>query len=659
MKKSKIFLSLFLILVIVVVSTISYGAVDTTDNARSKISDELYDIIKTGKSEAVPVYIFLKDCDKSKLSDDICKAGYNVDFYENKNLYYKYILPELMIEGERVKDLVDEQYLTPQQLNLCNKDSSIDIKLRQKINQARLKNQKEYKHVYRRSISNIIEKYVKNFVAEIDKSIIKLLYQGEYAEFIVAQVKADDINKIAKNHMVESIAVFKDREFKELSWSSTSITTSDDINGLGSSFYNDGDGYDGTGVTIGVVELGKCDEANCNLTDADITYYPTPYVDQSEVTVNDHATKVISLICGKKTTISGKKYGGAATGATVYYTAAHRESYLYQSIKLFCDLDVDIINMCIGGYTASTSYDPFENLVDKVLFNSRVSFVFASGNNSNPRAVTLPGKAYNAITVGSIECKPRLDPLNPTTNINYMLTPPYAVSYFSSAAEDSYLANKPDVVAPGRSIYLPVSETKAEYIDSGTSFAAPIVTGALAQIMQESFCAINNPNAAKNYMICGADNDDITGTTVSYGQLTDESGAGLINAVKSFEIVDNGTELMGMYSYNSPNSTEYKTNSPRIYLQKGQRIRIVLTFEKEEEINLPAAYGNNIDLLLKQDNQYSSYTVTSTSTNNNVEIIDTHVPYKGYYRIYTRLTNSILDVNNNPDLHYWISWRIE
>ena len=86
-------------------------------------------------------------------------------------------------------------------------------------------------------------------------------------------------------------------------------------------------------------------------------------------------------------------------------------------------------------------------------------------------------------------------------------------------------------------------------------------------------------------------------------------------------------------------------------------MRIALTFEKEEEIDLSAVYGNNIDIRLVRDNPYSTYCVASESTNNNVELIDTWITTTGEYCLQIRLTDSILESGANNDLHYWISWR--
>ena len=49
----------------------------------------------------------------------------------------------------------------------------------------------------------------------------------------------------------------------------------------------------------------------------------------------------------------------------------------------------------------------------------------------------------------------------------------------------------------------------------------------------------------------------------------------------------------------------------------------------------------------------------SESTTNNVEIIDVVAPENGTYTLQMRLTSSLLDYQTNPELRYWISWRIE
>ena len=95
----------------------------------------------------------------------------------------------------------------------------------------------------------------------------------------------------------------------------------------------------------------------------------------------------------------------------------------------------------------------------------------------------------------------------------------------------------------------------------------------------------------------------------------------------------------------------------QINLNAGDRIRIALSFRKPENISIVSDYGNNIDIRLINDS--INYSAVSESTNNNIELIDVVVPADGTYTLQAKLVSSLLVWNTNPELRYWISWRVE
>ena len=136
----------------------------------------------------------------------------------------------------------------------------------------------------------------------------------------------------------------------------------------------------------------------------------------------------------------------------------------------------------------------------------------------------------------------------------------------------------------------------------------------------------------------------------------DESGAGLVNAVKTFEVAQSGNEAYGSWTSTAVAPTPYY-DVEEIELFQGERIRIALSFVKPENMDINSAYGNNIDIRLVEDS--ISFCEASESTTNNVEIIDVVAPQNGTYTLQMRLTGSLLDSQSNTNLPYWISWRIE
>ena len=630
---------------------------ESAESVESKISEDLLEMISDGGNEPLPVAIFLKNSNKSKVYKVLQeKYGYDTDAYEDYNRYYTEIVPNVMVGDKSVKELLNGKDYSRQLVSLDNSDSEIDYTTRKSINSALVKNSNIYLKHYREEMSNEINRIVNTFVNNNKSLLDNNVVLSNCVECINAEVSSENIFSLAADPLVKKVYYYADAEGVEESWNSNSLTEIDSVTGLGSANYNNGSGYDGEGIKICVLELNERYNPNdYNLTDADLSYVSiNSSVDNN---IGDHATRVTSLICGKKVTINGKTYEGAAKGATVYQISIEKPKELFPALQRCASLGVNIVNFS-GGFlfprqaeiqgdlSYKRKYCYLDELVDCFIKNTNISFVKSSGNIHV--FVTPPGKAYNAITVGNLVTK---------TETNTELGAPYIINSLSCYMLDDKLANKPDVVAPGTNIYLPISGNAVINIGDGTSFAAPIVTALVAQLMQYDAFAIYNPNCAKNYIVCGASNNDITGTTVSYGELTDESGAGLVNAVNTYDVVDSQNRFFGAYSYSYNTPGEYSTKVT-LNLHKRKHFRAVLTFLNEgDDDDLSDGYGNNIDMRLVRDNPYSTFCVSSASLYNNVEVIDTYIDTTMDYCLQLRLRGSILDSVDNPDLHYWISWR--
>lgn len=125
---------------------------------------------------------------------------------------------------------------------------------------------------------------------------------------------------------------------------------------------------------------------------------------------------------------------------------------------------------------------------------------------------------------------------------------------------------------------------------TGTSYAAPVVTGIVAQMMEEHSAKIGNPQAVKAKIMNTASPSLVSNAnngTESNPYLRDLSGAGMVNAVKAMS----GTAYK--YAWNhSALELNYITQFT-VSLSAGQKIRATLAFTNK-----------NTDVIIQNGTQY-------------------------------------------------------
>jgi len=177
---------------------------------------------------------------------------------------------------------------------------------------------------------------------------------------------------------------------------------------------------------------------------------------------------------------TGKCSGSSTSHATLY---AHMRGNYGTTVT---SGPPHVINNSWGASTngpAWTGTEANARTVDNEVFNEDQIYVFSAGNTGPTSAtVGLPAVAKNVLTVGSV-----LDYKN-----GFEL--PGVINASSSRGPTGDGRWKPNLVAPGRWIRSAAAGTTNSYVDlSGTSMAAPHVTGVIAQLADSSTIHRYNP----------------------------------------------------------------------------------------------------------------------------------------------------------------------
>ncbi|MFC1573752.1 S8/S53 family peptidase [Candidatus Latescibacterota bacterium] len=246
-------------------------------------------------------------------------------------------------------------------------------------------------------------------------------------------------------------------------------------------------GLTGSGVTVGILDTGfDIGETGC-LAHVAVTHTKNFVTGKADVTGDDHGSHVLSCLGGAS---EGEYYGVAFDASFLLavtddlYTERRADEDRWVAGVEWCDsLGVDIISSSLVYNifdTEDESYSKDEmdgrtSLVARaaeIAVSRGIVVVNAAGNEGNNSwgIITTPGDSEHVLAVGAV---------------SYSGEQP-VISGFSSRGPTADGRIKPDVVAPGSPVWLPRIGTADQFIvKTGTSFAAPFVSGICALIIQE------------------------------------------------------------------------------------------------------------------------------------------------------------------------------
>lgn len=597
------------------------------------------------------VYVTRDEVRESKIESEFNKRNdFTLAEYTDESLYRKTVAPSVAVSTARKYGLAESFSAELGRELFDDNIVPLQYELTENYNAFVLEKRKVITDLYNEYNNSFEDKY------DIDKDAI--LYAGIFTGSYIMYATREQIELIAEDRDVSSISVWENIELRSASNIAQTQIRTDSISGTKSSSYRYGSetGYKGTGIKIGIIEAQgyKYDSTAAMLQGANITFVPTDA--DIETVTNDHATAIASLLVGKDVTVGSTTYEGVVPNATAYQTAVGSITALTNAIsELAVDYGVSVISLSVYGFANGTggTYSNFDKELDKIARSSSVSVVSAAGTvsegDSTNSNVDWLGLGYNIITVGAYTTK---------NENNTAITGNYSSFWNSPYDEASYLTNKPDIVAPG--VNLRYARTTTSYSTvSGSSYAAPLVAGVVAQIYQSKALLMENPTAVKAILLAGADSTKIS--TVSNPEaytgsthIRERSGVGMVNAVNSVESAMSGkyaSKMLDLSSYSIGGIHALGTQ----YLAANETIRIVLTYNKPEDILLTSEYGNKVGIVVYQGNtQVESYLIQ----NSNVQVLEFKATYSGDYTIYC----NVMTYNRTTSFVPWmvgVAWRVK
>lgn len=570
------------------------------------------------------VYVSRTGVDSDKIEKEFNRRNeFSLSDYQDKATYRRKVGPSVAL-------LAIEKYGMYNSLQLDYGRELFNDELAP-IEYELIENYNEFIMNKRTVITDLYGTYNQSFADKFNIASDLVLYEGQYTGSYVLYATRDEIEAMAKDSSIEGIMVWEEYELQP----KTHLVQSQihtDYGGTKGTAYNNGSGYKGTGIKIGVIETGGF------MTNArqlrSIIGSKLYYVDAStgliaESPNNDaHATKITSVIVGEPVSYNGYTYEGIVPEATVYQGIGNTPSSMVNLIQHFATkYGVSVINDSLGNTDGAGAYTlAFDLETDRIINSTGITFVVCAGqrmpNGNTQYNVESPGLAYNAITVGAISTK---------SGENVLKNPTYYMWGNSAYNEATYMTNKPDIVAPGTYISYMINDNAPDY-DTGTSLSAPIVTGVVAQMFQADETLMGNPTKTKAILLAGAD-PTVVSTSGNAEAFTDselireKSGLGMVNAINSVRIAEAGdNNSAGTTLYLDATSTANHTGTleDSIHLEGGQTIRIVLTFNKPDGQTVSnSGYQYNTALKLYRGTEPEE---TSSFVYSNVQVIEYTVP---------------------------------
>jgi hypothetical protein len=349
-------------------------------------------------------------------------------------------------------------------------------------------------------------------------------------------------------------------------------------------------GYTGKGVKIGIIDTGVSDhtvEFGTRIKGREVFVNPDNGYSHTILEKTDswgHGTHVAGLAAGSTTGLAPESEIYSAkiihtTGVTGAGNGGGEETTLgmLAAIDYLINNSVDIINISLGQYHNLVG-GLREEIINYVTFRHNILFCVSAGNSGSAfedrGSLNNPTPALQCISVAASDSLGN------------------SLATFSSKGPKVDYSLKPDLTAPGIGINGP-SNLGAGYVEkSGTSMAAPIVTGAAALLI--NYLQENNlsytPGTIKAALLSSARDMNFPVWRQGAGFINVSAALNLINSSSK---VNNSPDLVHLHPRSLP-IDPYKVLFPGSTVEFN--LTVITSIAKEIMIKVPESIFQNIKL---------------------------------------------------------------
>lgn len=358
-------------------------------------------------------------------------------------------------------------------------------------------------------------------------------------------------------------------------------------------------GFDGTGIDVAILEDSRIEFSNPYL-NVGTTRVP------GDPNVDEHATATAGMVASQHGTFQGISQGVALLSANATnYADANLSAAMDWAAG--ASAGAEIINNSWGGNATTTTLNVHDRHLDWIVRNSWKTVTVAAGNEAGACGtqnghITSPARAFNVVTVGAY-----ID--GDTTSWGDDAI--YGCSSYVDPSSPHGDREKPELAASGVAITSTIEISPwIAGVGSGTSYAAPMVAGAAALLMERSSGLVTRPEAVKAILMTTALHN-IEGSS----RLSDLDGAGGMDIRAAFTLVD-----QTWWGWQSRTSSDFPWTYGA-WLYAGQTVRGAIAWDS----NPAGDYSTDpldadLDLVVK--NPGGTTVATSVSWDNSYEIVE-------------------------------------